>query len=169
MTLNIDKKAPKAKIKAACSADAILIKMIGLSDMNAAVVLYDFIERCMSDIFKRVIIDLTECTGMDSTFMGTILSLSTLLKRKPASLVVCNVCADNKALFKMLGVDLIINICDDVQIPELELISMPSIIANPKKRIKLIKKAHKLLIAADNSNRERFGSFMAALDLEMGE
>ena len=163
------KKVEKSPLKAACSADAILIKMIGLGNMDVALLLNDFIESCNNDLFSKVIVDLSDCLGMDSTFMGTLLNLSYILEKKPATLIVCNVSSANKALFKMLGVDQIVNICGEVCTSDFNLISIPVIVADPKERLKVIREAHRSLISADDSNRERFGTFMSALDAEMDD
>ncbi|MHC4872188.1 MAG: STAS domain-containing protein [Planctomycetota bacterium] len=166
---NSEAKTPhEAEIKAAYGDEIILLKMIGLGDMNAALVINDFIKDCMADKFEKLIIDLAECSGMDSTFMGTLVRLSSMVAENSAKQIICNVSSENKALFHMLGVDQLLDICGDCQAPELEFTSMSTKSDDPKARLKLIHEAHKCLIDADESNHDRFGPFIKALESEMG-
>lgn len=58
----------------------------------------------------RIVIDMSDCTGMDSTFMGVIAGLACLIKSKPDfGFKLINLSDKNKKLLVTLGVDRVVN------------------------------------------------------------
>ncbi len=58
----------------------------------------------------RILIDMTDCSGMDSTFMGVIAGIACLIKSKPAfSFKLINLSEKNKKLLTTLGVDRVVD------------------------------------------------------------
>ncbi|VGO22762.1 STAS domain-containing protein [Pontiella sulfatireligans] len=59
---------------------------------------------------KRILIDMAECTGMDSTFMGVIAGLACLIKSKPdLTFKLINLSDKNRKLLVTLGVDRVVD------------------------------------------------------------
>lgn len=58
---------------------------------------------------NRILIDMSDCTGMDSTFMGVTAGLSCLIKSKPGiSFMLINLSEKNRKLLATLGVDRVV-------------------------------------------------------------
>ena len=67
--------------------------------------------------YDKIIIDLSECMGMDSTFMGILTGLSLRMRKRglgPISII--NVSMHNMRLLATLGLDKFLNIKDDCSI-----------------------------------------------------
>ncbi|HEY5653739.1 MAG TPA: STAS domain-containing protein [Pontiella sp.] len=59
---------------------------------------------------ERIIIDMSKCTGMDSTFMGITAGVACLIKRTPeTSFKLINLSENNEKLLKTLGVDRVVD------------------------------------------------------------
>jgi len=58
----------------------------------------------------RIVIDMDDCTGMDSTFMGVVAGLACLIKSKPEfKFKLINLSDKNKKLLVTLGVDRVVD------------------------------------------------------------
>jgi len=55
----------------------VYVRVMGLGNMSNAPVLKVFSEKMIEEGFRRYIIDLESCRGIDSTFMGTLLDIAT--------------------------------------------------------------------------------------------
>lgn len=67
--------------------------------------------------YNKVIIDLSECIGMDSTFMGIVTGISLRMRKrgmKPITLI--NISAHNLRLLATLGLDRFLDIKDNYEI-----------------------------------------------------
>lgn len=59
---------------------------------------------------ERIVLDMSDCTGMDSTFMGVIAGISCLIKGKPDfRFKLINLSEKNKKLLITLGVDRVVD------------------------------------------------------------
>lgn len=52
---------------------------------------------------SRILVEMNECVGMDSTFMGILAGLSTALKKNNGEMVLHGVSDKNRTLLRMLG------------------------------------------------------------------
>ncbi len=108
---------------------------------------------------STVIIDLRECTGMDSTFMGTLAGLASRLEERNASLHVVNAAGRNSELLHGLGLDEVFPVHQNTagwcsQTPEcLPIDSQP---CSRTERTEVCLEAHQALAAADCRNADRF-------------
>ena len=63
-----------------------------------------------SNSASRILIDMSDCIGMDSTFMGVLAGLSYFIKDKPGvSLKLINLSSKNQKLLITLGVDRVVD------------------------------------------------------------
>lgn len=155
--------------------DAILIIVKGKATQNNSLYFREFAEEMMSQGVKNFIIDLKECTGMDSTFMGTLTMLalsadSTTSKDHSASCQILNTTEYHKNLLATLGLLNILPIVEEpVTLPSVETSQLPEYDANPKKRLQLILDAHKKLIEVSEQNKLIFEEFVQEMSKEMAE
>jgi len=59
---------------------------------------------------RRVIVEMPDCVGMDSTFMGVLAGIATQLKKTGGELVLRNISEKNAFLIKMLGLNHLVQI-----------------------------------------------------------
>lgn len=149
--------------------DAVLIQVYGLGNMFLAPTLRAFVESELRSGFLNFVVDLKNCQGMDSTFMGTFIGLSTEIKKRYGWFCLVNVSEDNMRLLKMLGVLHMVSIHEgDFPAGDAESTTLyPT--NDPYARQKQIHSAHTLLMDADPLNKERFGPFIKALEEEMAD
>ena len=85
--------------------DAYKVKVVGRSTFAVAPAMRNLVQRMESDSPADVSIDLSECTGMDSTFMGILAMLALKIKNKKQSTKIANSNEDNKNLLDGLGLN----------------------------------------------------------------
>lgn len=59
---------------------------------------------------SKIVINLGNCLGMDSTFMGVLAGMTTRLKKKDIDLLLTKLSSKNRALLHTLGVDQVVTI-----------------------------------------------------------
>ncbi|MEI8139459.1 MAG: STAS domain-containing protein [bacterium] len=59
---------------------------------------------------RRIIVEMQDCVGMDSTFMGVLAGLATQLKKIDGAVVLRNISDKNSFLIKMLGINHLVTI-----------------------------------------------------------
>ncbi|QBG48137.1 anti-sigma factor antagonist [Verrucomicrobia bacterium S94] len=119
---------------------------------------------------ERILIDMAECTGMDSTFMGVVAGLACLIKSKPEyQFKLVNLSDKNKKLLTTLGVDRVVDyalasdtvenctICGNAQTLE----------ADPSDKLEAAKttlEAHEKLVEINPENLPKFKSVLEFLE-----
>lgn len=157
------------RLQVSRAEDAVLVQVVGLGNMFLAPTLQSLVEAELKAGFANFVIDLKFCSGMDSTFMGTFIGLSTQVKRNYGWFCLVNVSDENMRLLKMLGVLHMVSVHDgEFPAADCENTKLyPT--TDPYLRQKQIHSAHRLLLDADPENEKRFGPFIKALEAEMGE
>lgn len=156
------------RLQVSRAEDAVHIQVIGLGNMFLAPTLQALVESELESGFANFVVDLSACAGMDSTFMGTFIGLSTKVKNNFGWFCLVNVSDENLRLLKMLGVLHMVSIHEG-EFPAAEgesTLLYPT--TDPYVRQKQIHSAHRLLLDADPENEKRFGPFIKALEQEMG-
>lgn len=59
---------------------------------------------------KRIVLEMKDCVGMDSTFMGIIAGLATVLRKTDGQVILRNLTEKNLFLVKMLGLSHLVTI-----------------------------------------------------------
>lgn len=71
----------------------------------------EYAERCIAAGCRRVVVDLAECSGMDSTFMGTLAGLAARLSTQPEGrLQIADASERNRRSLEDLGLDFLLDI-----------------------------------------------------------
>ena len=169
-------KSPSGVFRIARQGDAVYVRVIGLATMTNSVTFKDFADRMADEGFRRFIIDLAECRGVDSTFMGLMLGLARPPREKgkeapPDALTIVNAGAHCRKQMESIGLHRLLRIqADPAEIPRgLELHDLPEAETSSIARLKLIMKAHQDLIAIDKKNEEKFGAFLRDIQKNLGD
>jgi anti-anti-sigma factor len=112
-----------------------------------------------------VCIDLSSCTGMDSTFMGLLVGTNHALVQQGGRLVVVNPSPANLRLLEMLGVTQVVPVAESALQVEVEMVAVESRQGiGALQRMDLVLRAHRELIALSADNQAKFETFVRALE-----
>lgn len=122
----------------------------------------------------RVVVDLETCTGMDSTFMGTLAGIAMRLNKQPeGKMDVISAGEKNSASLDDLGLSALMNISKDEgewveQAPtlrsQLQECTPTTAVTD---RTQHVFDAHKTLVDADDSNTDKFSTVLDCLEAEL--
>lgn len=148
--------------------NAALVQVFGLGNMHLAPTLHEFVHNEIEKGTANFIVDLRECTGMDSTFMGTFIGLSDATQAVGGWFCLVNPGPDNLNLLKMLGVHNMVTIHDDdfPSRPQ-DVVTMLHPTDDAFARLEQVREAHLRLVDADPENKARFGPFLKAMEAEL--
>lgn len=126
-------------------------------------------ERCL-------VVDLAACTGMDSTFMGTIAGLATrLTSQNHGVLQIADAGERNRHSLEDLGLDFLVEInpeaaawSDDLEAIRADL-KVPQVIGsqNSIQRTAYVLEAHQILSEANEKNQQTFSTVVTLLESEL--
>jgi len=161
---------PNAPFEVARSDEALYVRIRGLGSMKNAPTLETLANKALDEGARSLVFDFVKCTGVDSTFMGLLLSLTTEVKeRDGGGVVLINVDDHARRQLASVGVDAFVTIREgESKLPhKVRLTPVEAVYASESKRLKLIVKAHKQLVASDERNRAKFGPFLEGILAEL--
>ena len=140
--------------------------------MNNAATLEAFAERAIRKGARQFVFDFKKCAGVDSTFMGLLLSIANQLsekRKKSAGVVLINVDDHAQKQLSSVGVDAFVTIKPGrTRLPSrLRLTELETVDVSDRERLKLMARAHKELVASDARNKAKFGAFLDAIVSEL--
>ena len=158
-------------IEAARTKDAAYIRVTGLGNFNNAGPMREYCEKTFDEGLRSVIIDLGQCTGLDSTFMGTLMGfIGFECDDTPVTVSVVNATPATMRAMNSLGLPKILHVRPQpVQFPECKLEVLREGWQDKRRRTLLIRDAHMALMHHDKENEARFAPFVAALVKEVRE
>ena len=153
----------------ATSGESIYVRITGLASMNNAATFQDFTHEMVEAGYKRAVLDLRECRGMDSTFLGCVVRLSQELADNGVplgeSVIIVNADDHCMKVIDSLGLSAFVKVRKSAfRPPDVETKRLDTRAQAPGDRIALIRRAHQELAKIDRRNAERFGAFLAALE-----
>jgi anti-sigma B factor antagonist len=138
--------------------------------MKNAPMLDCFVREVMSQGVVQVCIDLSTCSGMDSTFMGLLVGFSQELTGQQGRLVVVNPTPQNHRLLDMLGVSSVLPVITQMAPAELDFVVIPvHPNVSPHERMELIRRSHQSLMSLNAANQAKFAGFLAALERDLAK
>ena len=157
-------------LEAARTPEAVYVRVVGLGNFNNAGPLREYAEGAFNEGVRNVIIDLAQCTGLDSTFMGTLMGFIGFGGKEPVAVSIVNATPTTMRAMSSLGLPKILHVREEpVEVPECRLQRLREGWQDKKRRTLLIRDAHVALIRADRENESRFGPFVEALCKEARE
>ncbi len=143
------------------SAVRIIGKAVYLNCRNVR----EFFDKMLEENVRTIEVDCTECTGMDSTFLGTLAGVA--LKMMNASvkgnLVLCGLNQRNMELVENLGLNRLVKINSTSSFETQITTEIPTEAAKSSE----ILSAHENLIKADSSNKAKFEDVIKFLKKEV--
>ena len=128
--------------------------------------------RTHTSTLREIILDMKNCTGMDSTFMGVLAGLGGMINpMKNVSFYLINLSDKNEQLLKTLGVSKIITYYsnNNTSSDTLNSSSFKSINqkTDQKTNTKISLEAHKKLIEVNSRNKNEFKSVVELLEKDL--
>ena len=138
--------------------EVYLVKARGRANFEYAVPLRELVRSLTT--FGRFCIDLSECTAMDSTFMGVLTMLALKGAKLKIKVEILGAGDPLKKLLHDLGVDRLFTFAGVETAPGELLASLTGARpdATPLAGAETVKEAHESLVDADSANAERFES-----------
>jgi len=150
-----------------------VIRVEGRGSFKISPPMKQFIQRVIeAKSASRILIDMSDCCGMDSTFMGVLAGLSYHVKDKPGfTLKLINLSEKNQKLLTTLGVDQVVNYSLSSTDEEKELMTGQSDDAqtlepdfsNTLEAAKITLEAHEALVDINPKNLAKFKSVLELL------
>lgn len=144
----------------AVSGNRIFLRVTGRGSFKISATMKQFLSQISPQYpGADVIIDLAECIGMDSTFMGVLAGLSGRLKKAGRSLELINLSEKNARLLSTLGVDQVIahySHSHGHQMDRETTRPLPVEEASKKEMAETALQAHENLVQINDENRPRF-------------
>lgn len=156
------------KIQFGWIGSQVIIRVIGTGNFRNSRYLKEAAYELLRERYKDIIIDLAECTSMDSTFLGVLIGLTLKMKKdigRPISLV--NI---NKTVYDVLKTLGTLNSFDVVDQPASFDTTFESIEAAADEhdeaihKIRHVLEAHENLMEINDENKERFKFVKQALE-----
>lgn len=155
---------------AALDESTLYIQVVGPGSMYNVAHLDVFASSEIEHGVRQVYIDLSRCTSMDSTFMGTMVGILNRLQAHKGRMAVINPSGLNHRLLTMLGINTVIPILTEQKVPELQFAQVGQVGTQTfQKRLSFIKQAHENLVTLSDSNRQQFQAFLQSLETELAK
>lgn len=124
---------------------------------------------------NKILIDMSDCTGMDSTFMGVVAGIACLIKSKPDfEFKLINLSPKNKKLLVTLGVDRVVDFSMSSTGEEQQLAdqndgaqTLEPDFANKLEAAKTTLEAHETLVDINPENFNKFKSVLEFLESDV--
>lgn len=157
-------------ISIAASEETVYIRVTGIGNMHNAYSLYNFMSSMNADGARKFFLDMSLCTGLDSTFMGLLVGFASQSgEGDKSALRVVNASEkiigllDQLGASSMIDVDLVTN---RFPIPEWRFDELNAEYPDTYKKIEFIRDMHRHLVEINDENQKRFGQFLDKLTNE---
>jgi anti-anti-sigma factor len=104
-----DPKQPADKVWVAIHRESAVIIVQGRGSFKFSTALKHFGQAAIDSGCKSIVLDMAQCIGMDSTFMGVLAGLATRIRQNQGELVMLNLAARTRGLIATLGLDQIVS------------------------------------------------------------
>ena len=149
------------------NSDPIIVQISGKANYLNCDTFREFVEKTVDAKHNHIVLDLKDCTGMDSTFLGILTGTALdLREQKPAGiLILCNLSKRNYQLVHNLGLHTLLTIAEDLanlaEIPDQKsFFELKNVEVSDAREVL---KAHENLVKADKQNITKFQDVIAFL------
>jgi anti-sigma B factor antagonist len=144
------------------------VKVTGRATFVVGPTLRNLVQRMESDSVKSgASIDLSECTGMDSTFMGILAMLALKIKTNKKTVQIANANEANKKLLNGLGLNKLFDYIETSEEETQDWNKEEKTDTSLKENAETVLQAHKVLIETDISNVDKFKNVVEQVEKEI--
>jgi anti-sigma B factor antagonist len=133
------------------------IKVAGRANFEYGVPLRTFAQNIERKKISKLSINLADCLGMDSTFMGVLTMLALKLKKLNTTIEILSISGQNRELLHGLGIDKLFTFSEKKQkLAEQKTIQIEQKSNQPLDTAETVVEAHETLMQADDENIKKF-------------
>jgi len=149
-------------------SDPVFVRIQGKANYLNCAPLGEFFDRMLSRGAEEFVVDFTDCEGMDSTFLGILAGTALELRKSQpgGNFILQGISGRNLDLIRNLGLHRILTVAEGSL--EGTSRSLESVESKPAAS-KLLLKAHRSLVQADDANQSRFQDVIDFLSEDAGE
>lgn len=168
------KTSPSAFLVNAQS-DPVVLKVVGKASYLNCAPVGKFFDDLMESGHRNFVVDFSECTGMDSTFLGILAASAMELNEiePPGTLVLCRMSQRIKELIYNVGLHRLLTLDDSDYQPKIEVQDRlgqdEAVTEQLEATSRLVLKAHEALCEIDESNIQKFQDVIAFLKQQVDE
>ncbi|CAB4244301.1 Anti-anti-sigma factor [Methylacidimicrobium sp. AP8] len=146
----------------------VVIKIVGAGSFEHSFSLRQYCDHSLPSGKERVLVDLTECTYLDSTFLGTLAGPALRLKKAGGSFQVAGGSPRVLESIRTLGLDRLFE-CVESPLPYDRAGLRPLAAGVPRRETtgELLLQAHQTLLACDPRNAPKFQDLVSYLGAEV--
>lgn len=166
-------------LTAAYIDQTVVIRIEGRGSFKISPSLKQFIHRTVeAKSASRILLDMSLCKSMDSTFMGVLAGLSYQISKNPdCTFKLTNLSEKNEKLLRTLGVDRVVNYSQTLTDDEADLMDrlspettpLDSGTADPLEAAKTSLEAHEKLVEFNPANLDKFKSVLELLHKDVNK
>lgn len=151
----------KAEVLVSYEKGDFVVRVLGRATFESSSALLDMIKSIDPEELESATIDMTECTGMDSTFMGIISKLALTTKKSGHTCVIQNANDFNQGLLAGLGIKKLFDFTektqktDTVPVPKI-MVDMAGAKVDNETHAETVLDAHETLMEIDPANIAKF-------------
>jgi len=153
---------------------SVYLRPVGYATQDNSLGVPGFLSSMFQEGCVRVAIDLKDCMGMDSTFLGVIAHAATNLPRHGGSPVtILNASEKDIREFATVGLLSLVEVIDSpveppegLELLEIDFVHFPN---TERERIQQVKYLHEQLAKLNERNKKNFSSFLSMLQEELGQ
>ncbi|HMP90472.1 MAG TPA: STAS domain-containing protein [Kiritimatiellia bacterium] len=116
--MSADPKSAADQAYVAVAGRVALVKVEGRGSFKISASLKQFGDSVVKDRLPLLLLDMSLCIGMDSTFMGVLAGIASKLKTQAGRVVLVNCTPRTRGLLATLGLDQLISAYEAGQTPE---------------------------------------------------
>lgn len=153
------------RVEVAVRGNEAFVRVFGRGTFKIGPSLKQFGVMALDQGCSRIVVEMQECVGMDSTFMGVLAGLATTLRKINGEVVLRNIGEKNLFLVKMLGLGHLVQVEEPVP-GESVMPDKGQILSSAKDKLQMTETmitAHEALIEAAPDNIVKFKDVLAYL------
>lgn len=147
-----------------------VLKVIGAGSFEHCFSLRHYCDNLIQCGSERLLVDLTECTYLDSTFLGTLAGPALKLRKQGGVLQVAGSSRRVLESIRTLGLDRLFECIEEVApYDAAELRPLESGVSQKEMTGELLLQAHRALLECDPRNAPKFQDLVSYLGAEVGD
>lgn len=161
----------EAQVLAAKCGGVAVFRAVGRVTFKVAPEFRDYAVKAFAEGVRSVILDLSGCVTMDSTFMGVLAMIGIEGRKRQAQLLVVNADESNRNLLDSIGVSRVWTF-GETAVPTVNLATLCEAAegAAPTGAVgELVLEAHRTLMDLDEANIPKFKNVVELLSKELGQ
>jgi anti-anti-sigma factor len=155
-------EVPVDSLEVAAQGQDAYVRVGGRGSFKGGPALKQFGMAALDRGCRRIVVDMTACTGMDSTFMGVLAGLALTARKKKGELVLRAVSDKNTTLLRTLGLSQLVTMesAAGTPVPEVEVLETT---ADKRTLTETMLNAHETLVAVLPGNLPKFKDVLTYL------